>query len=104
VLLERDYALPQPGVLGYDVGYWSGDHFSLINDTLVAPLWHPPQPEDFQELAAHAHELNNHVLFPSASLAAKFRQWYLTKPWAETEYEPGEFCLIRVSSLATAGK
>ena len=103
VLLEKDDSESHPLILGYDVGYWSGDHFSIIYDTLVAPLWHPPQPEDFQELAVCARELNDHVLFPTARLAAKFRQWYVSKPWAETESEPGEFCIIRVSGVVTAG-
>jgi hypothetical protein len=103
VLLERAFPHVSPGVLGYDVGYWSGDHFSLICDTLVAPLWHPPQPEDFGELAMRARALNDHALFPSAVLASRFREWYVRKPWAETEHEPGEFCVIRVSATAVMG-
>ena len=28
-------------ILGYDIGYWGGDHFSLIADVFVIPMWHP---------------------------------------------------------------
>ncbi len=84
--------------LGYDVGYWGGDHFSLIADTIVIPCWHPPIPDDFIELAEAMSELNAHLLFDSAARAGEFRTYYKSKPWAETEDYEGEFCIIRVSS------
>jgi hypothetical protein len=102
VLLERDLSGPGSSVLGYDVGYWASHHFSLICDTLVMPLWHPPQPEDFGELAELARRLNAHLLFPAAYAAAAFREWYVGKAGAETESEPGQFCVMRVSSPITA--
>jgi hypothetical protein len=38
-------------LLGYDIGYWRGDHYSLISDSFVAPCWHPPAPDAFRTLA-----------------------------------------------------
>jgi len=36
--------------LGFDIGNWFADHFSLIADTIITPRWHPAAPEDFGEL------------------------------------------------------
>jgi hypothetical protein len=49
--------------LGFDIGYWGSDHFSLICDSVVMPRWHPPEPELFEELGKHLYCLNNHLLF-----------------------------------------
>jgi hypothetical protein len=103
ILLERDASGSAPLLLGYDIGYWVGDHYSLICDSLVTPTWHPPQPEDFAELAAYARGLNEHVLFPDRTSAEAFREFYRSRDWAETESEPGEFCIIRVSAAPPAG-
>lgn len=93
---------PTPSTLGYDVGYWGGDHFSLIADTIVVPRWHPPMPEDFAEVAQELSVLNEHLLFESPAEAAAFRSFYQSKPWAESVLqEPAasqqdQFYIIRV--------
>ena len=96
VALSRDPAARGAGWFGFDVGYWGGDHFSLVCDTAIAPRWHPPWPEDFEELAEQLRALNEFALFPTRAGAETFRSWYQTKHWAETEMEPGQFCVIAV--------
>jgi hypothetical protein len=78
-------------LFGYDVGYWGGDHFLIVCDTVVAPQWHPPDPDDFFEVAERVRGLNEHLLFPNHGDALAFRSYYLSKEWAETEFGPGQF-------------
>lgn len=85
-------------LLGYDIGYWGGDHFSLIAGTIVIPRWHPPAPEDFADLAAALSCLNENLLFDSTVDADEFKQFYKSKSWAETEDYDGQFCAIRVAT------
>lgn len=82
--------------LGFDIGYWGGDHFSLICDSIIMPVWHPPDPADFNELGEKLQGLNEHVLFQTWAEAEKFRSYYVTKPWAEMETAPGQFCIIQI--------
>lgn len=82
--------------LGFDIGYWGGDHFSLIGDTVIYPLWHPPEPQDFDELAEKLQTLNEYALFPTREAAEEFRKYYMTKIWAEKESFPGQFCIIEI--------
>lgn len=93
--VRRDELLASETTLGFDVGYWSDDHFSLIADTIVTPIWHPPALKDWEELAGQLSRLNEHLLFARPEDAAAFREWYISKPWAE-EGEPGEFCIIQI--------
>ncbi len=94
--------------LGYDVGYWGNNHFSLICDTVVMPMWHPAPPEALGELREKLSGLNKHVLFSTEEKAAAFREYYRSRAcqvpfqilaWAETEAYEGEFCIIRVASV-----
>jgi hypothetical protein len=82
--------------LGYDIGYWGGDYFSIICDCAIMPLWHPPALTDLQELAEQLQTLNGHLLFNTIAEGENFRKYYKSKSWAETESEAGEFCIIRV--------
>ncbi len=97
VQLAREPFLADVDCLGFDVGYWGGDHYSIICDSAVRPLWHPPQPECFAELARELRTVNGAFLFPGAEGAARFRSWYRTQYWAETETRPDEFCIIQVN-------
>lgn len=90
-----------PGTLGFDVGYWGADFFSLIADTIVIPQWHVPWPEDYSEVAEKHSGLNGHLLFDTSKNAAYFRSYYKSKEWAETEDEEGEFCVIQVDEVRT---
>jgi hypothetical protein len=81
--------------LGYDIGWWGGKFYSLIGDSVVTPTWHPPTEEDYDELAIQVQALNDHLLFESPEAALKFRSWYTSKRWAETE-NGIEFVPVRI--------
>lgn len=86
-------------VLGFDVGYWGGDHYSIICDSVVTPTWHPPGTEDFAALVEALATLDDCLLFPTPEDAAAFRARYLQFSWAETEGHPGEFEVIQVEAI-----
>lgn len=97
VLVAREPFLADVECLGFDIGYWGGNHYSILCDSAVRPLWHPPEPECFEELARQLRTVNDSFLFPSAGAAAQFRSWYRTQYWAETESRPDEFCIIQLN-------
>jgi hypothetical protein len=97
VMLSREDSAPEVQTLGFDIGYWGGDHFSLICDLVVMPRWHPPPPEDFAVLASELTVLNDNLLFADTRAAAEFRAFYKRFPWAESEHYPGQFAVIEVS-------
>lgn len=86
-------------LLGFDIGYWEGDHFSLIADTIITPTWHGPPEEDYLELSEKLKSLNENHLFKTEEEAEKFKQYYKSKSWAETESYEGEFCIIQVDKV-----
>jgi len=86
--------------LGFDIGYWGGDHYSLICDSAVMPHWHGPDPECFEELGKQLRCLNEHLLFSKPKDAEEFRKYYRSQPWAEEEYPQGEFCIIQVTTVS----
>ena len=88
----------RPGI-GFDVGYWASGNFSVLCDSMVWPMWHPPPKEAAVELAHHACNLNEHVLFPTEVAAQSFREFYNTQDWAET---PDEFEIIEVALVDPA--
>jgi len=93
-------SLNSENTLGYDIGYWGEDHFSLIADTIVIPCWHPPPPEDFEEFVRVLHKLNEHLLFTCSNEAEDFLSYYRSKSWAEKEYGGGdEFYIIKVDKV-----
>jgi hypothetical protein len=100
--VRREEFRPNPKTLGFDVGYWGGDHFSLIADTALLPHWHPPIPEDFHELTRELSELNSNLLFTDPDSAIRFRQFYKSKPWAETDATGNEFHIIQVDAVIPA--
>ena len=100
--LARREFLKLDHLLGYDIGYWGGDHYSLIADSFVVPRWHPPQPDAFHVLSEQLRNLNTHLLFPTSEAAASFRAWYRTQGWAETEGHEDEFEIIQVCTVEVA--
>jgi hypothetical protein len=98
VRLSRDARNSSPSALGFDIGYWGGDHFSLIADTIVIPRWHPPSPQDFGALREALSHLNANLLFDSHEEAEGYRTFYMSRNWAETEMQDGEFCIVRVEA------
>jgi len=98
VRLSRDN--PDGGrLLGFDVGYWGGGNYSILCDSVIWPMWHPPVPAVLGDLAHHVESLNDFMLFPDRASAERFRSFYLTQSWAETEDEPGEFSVIRIEAV-----
>ena len=96
IRLQRRDLRPSGDLLGFDIGYWGGDHFSLIADCFVTPRWHGPPPHKFHLLAERLRGLNGHLLFPTPDDAAGFRAWYRGEDWAETEDKEDEFEIIQV--------
>jgi hypothetical protein len=99
VLVRRQSFISQPSVLGFDVGYWGGDHYSILCDSVVTPTWHPPEPDAFETLASLLGSLNEHFLFSTPEVAAAFRYRYTQFPWAETESYPGEFEIVQLEAI-----
>ena len=89
--------------LGFDVGYWGGDHFSIICDSAIMPCWHSPNPESFEELGKQLRCLNENLLFSKPHDADNFRKYYRSQLWAESEHPRGEFCIIQVAVVSTIG-
>jgi hypothetical protein len=89
--------------LGFDVGYWGSGHFSIIADALLMPQWHGCPEKDLESLTPWGCSLNGNMLFPTAALASRYRDWYVYQPWAEEESEPGEFQVIRVDQVECPG-
>lgn len=85
--------------LGFDVGYWTGDSYSILCDSAIWPVWHPPPVDAFVALSQQLRDLNSHCLFPTYEAAHSFRSWYLLQDWAETERESGEFCIISIDAI-----
>ena len=95
VCLSRTDLSESPS-LGFDVGYWSGGNYSILCDTVIWPMWHGPEPAAYVEPSQYVGCLNHHMLFPDPGSAERFRSFYRTQPWAETEAEPDDFCVIGV--------
>lgn len=93
--VTRNDVAPTQKTVGFDVGYWGSDHFSLVADAMIAPRWHGCPPEHLGSLEPWARALNDHQLFRTAADAIEYRRWYIGQPWAEEESEPGEFQVIR---------
>jgi hypothetical protein len=89
--------------LGFDIGYWGGDHFSIISDTIVAPQWHAADPKDFNSLFLFAKRLNKNLLFKTEKDAIEFRKYYKKAKWSETdsphEGVESEFYIIQVNDV-----
>ena len=83
--------------LGFDVGYWAAD-YSVIADTAIKPMWHPPNFGDMANILEHMKLLNSHCLFTSYEQAKQYRETYLTKEWGEKEGYEGEITIIQVRS------
>ncbi|HPD45596.1 MAG TPA: hypothetical protein P5279_04825 [Anaerohalosphaeraceae bacterium] len=99
IRVRREVFAPGADTLGFDVGYWNSDHTSLIADSAVTPMWHPPAPEDWAETAEKLAGLNERLLFDGPAAAAEFLAWYRTKEWAETEGFEMEFGVVQVDAV-----
>ncbi len=84
--------------LGFDIGTWWSS-YSIIADTFVIPMWHPPNFDNFDDILEIARRLNKHCLFDKYDDAGKFLQTYLTKDWGEKEMTPGQFKICQISAV-----
>jgi hypothetical protein len=50
-------------------------------------------------LRGRVASLNDRGLFDRAEEARAFREWYLSRPWAEEEGFPGQTELLRISAV-----
>jgi hypothetical protein len=85
-------------ILGFDIGDW-WTSYSLIADTFVIPIWHPPDFRDFEDIVREGQRLNQYCLFNSYEDADSFLKTYLTKNWGEKELTRGQFKIYKISSV-----
>jgi len=83
VLLDCRESLPKS--FGFDIGYWSGD-FSIIADTAIKPMWHPPDFDDMDDVILQLKKLNEWCLFDTYKDALAYKEIYLSKKWAEENW------------------
>ena len=84
--------------LGFDIGSWWSS-YSLIADTFVIPMWHPPDFDDFNDILEIGQRLNKFCLFDRHEDAQMFVEAYSTKNWGEKEMSPGQFMIYKISSV-----
>ncbi len=86
-------------LLGFDIGYWGGDNFSAISDSILLPMWHPIPEHVYREVLPFSNKLNSHLLFENYSEAEEFREYYLSQDWSEKESFEGEICIQKIESV-----
>jgi hypothetical protein len=91
-----------PRTLGFDLGWWGEEFYSLISDCIVAPKWHGADPDRLSELAEQLRGLNAHVLFETPAAAQQFRSYYVQQDWAEDEDGDSPFVPIRIEEAPAA--
>jgi hypothetical protein len=96
--VSQESLKPTARTLGFDLGWWGGEFYSLIADCVVAPAWHGPPLERLRELAQHLSSLNGNVLFPGAANASEFLSYYEGQDWAETD----NFVPVRIEDVGSA--
>jgi hypothetical protein len=84
--------------LGFDIGYFGRD-YSIIADTAIKPMWHPPDFDDMEDVVEHLKKLNEHCLFPSFEEAKDFRELYMTKDWGEKVTIGDEFTIMQIKLI-----
>jgi hypothetical protein len=94
--VDEHYSSNEEGFLGFDVGYWGGDNFSIISDSMVLPHWHGAPSIELPNLLKYSEKLNRNVLFENYNDANLYRNYYLAQDWAEQEMEIGEICIQSV--------
>jgi hypothetical protein len=84
--------------LGFDIGTW-WTSYSLIADTFITPMWHPPDFNAFDEILRKGQRLNKFCLFDNHEDANDFLKEYLSKAWGEKEMTQGQFKIYKISSV-----
>ena len=82
--------------LGFDIGTWWSS-YSLIADTFIIPMWHPPDFNDCKDIIEIGRRLNKNNLFCNYEDAQEFLRVYLKKDWGEKEMTSGQFKICKIS-------
>lgn len=102
-IVELCQAPDEPShLLGFDAGYWGGGNFSILCDAAIWPVWHPPSPDWYVELAEVTDTLNRHALFPTVQAAYRYLDWYSRQSWAEKP--PSDFAVVAVGAWKSEGR
>ncbi len=72
---------PSEFTLGYDIGWLNG--YSIICDTCITPMWHPPDFEDMENIISSLKLLNENCLFNDYAEALRYLEIYNNKSWGE---------------------
>jgi hypothetical protein len=105
ILIRRHNFQSSPNTLGFDIGYWGGDNYSIICDTFVRPQWHSAPKEEIHNLAPFASKLNRNVLFDNFERAQEFLTYYRTTSWGEPDdsFDPelgtSDYTIIQVDGV-----
>jgi hypothetical protein len=81
-------------VLGYDVTWFWGDHFSAISDCMFFPRWHGTDLPG-TVFTDFFRALNEHGLFQNESIARDYLAFYSSFDWTETG--PYEIAEVRLT-------
>jgi hypothetical protein len=98
IAVSQESLDPTAKTLGFDLGWWGSEFYSLIADCAVAPAWHGPPLERLRELAQKLSGLNESVLFPDPQAALEFLSYYERQDWAETD----NFVAVRIEEVTAA--
>ncbi len=79
--------------LGFDIGWLTG--YSIICDTCIAPMWHPPDFDDMKDILEFCKRLNTNCLFDNYKDALDFKELYDKKDWGEK----GDFDIFRIDKI-----
>jgi hypothetical protein len=89
-----------PKSYGFDIGYSTAD-FSIIADTAIKPMWHPPDFDDMDDIISQMKKLNQYCLFDTYADALDYKEIYLSKKWAEENWfendNEGDIKIVLVS-------
>ncbi|GHV58705.1 hypothetical protein AGMMS49579_26330 [Spirochaetia bacterium] len=94
----KDDYMNEEKILGFDIGYWGGDNFSIISDSMILPTWHVAPENAYYELREYSLKLNQNLLFSNIEDTKEFREYYLKQDWAETETYKGQICIQKIIS------
>ncbi len=86
-------SIPNNFTLGFDVGWLTG--YSILCDTCIAPMWHPPVFDDIGDILEFVKRLNDNCLFNNYKDAIEFKKLYEKKEWGEK----GNFEIFRIDKI-----
>lgn len=85
--------------LGFDIGYFGGDCFSAICDSVIMPRWHPVDVQNMKCFSSHIKKLNKNLLFETYKDAKLFYDFYIEQSWSEKPLYPEQIGIIKVCQV-----